>query len=576
MLKKTTIDFFKYFAKAYPGRSAAMVLLLILAGLAEGVGVVTLLPLLDTVEGGESQSRVAGAIRGLLSFVGISPSLGSFLCLIVVATLLSSALLWFAMRQVGYTVSHVSAELRLSLLEKLMRARWSYFVDRRKGEVANAISLEAARASTSYREACSFLAAIFETATYAILALLISWPITVFAFFAGTGLAFLLRRFMEMSRSAGDDQTRLIKSLSARLVDALNGMKSIRAMGREQHLLPLMRKEIEGLHKAEQRQVIASQTLIFFQQPAAAAFLAVGLYALFTISGETVSTVLVLAFLFNRLMGKANSLQQRYQGVTFGESAFWSLINQIEAAEAVSEVYNTGAKTPRLSKELTLKDVAFSYGERKILDGVNLRIAAGEFVAIVGASGTGKTTIADLIVGLHQPTEGIVLVDGVPLGSLDVHAWRGRIGYVPQEPLLFNDTILRNVTLGDESLSREQVIEALKRADAWSFISQRPEGLDEPIGEGGSRLSGGQRQRIAIARALVSNPDLLVLDEATTALDPSTEAAICATLRKLRGKVTIVAISHQPALQAAADTVYKLEAGHVTLVERSFPAVVGG
>jgi ATP-binding cassette subfamily C protein len=171
-----------------------------------------------------------------------------------------------------------------------------------------------------------------------------------------------------------------------------------------------------------------------------------------------------------------------------------------------------------------------------------------------------------LIVGLHRPSRGCVLIDDVPLDEIDLRAWRQRIGYVPQEMFLFHDTVYHNVALGDPSIDRSAVREALEAAGAWDFVAQLPGMLDAVLGERGSKLSGGQRQRIAIARALVHRPRLLVLDEVTTALDPDTEAGICATLRALRGRVTVLTISHQPAMVEAADLVYRLDGGRATLV----------
>jgi len=141
--------------------------------------------------------------------------------------------------------------------------------------------------------------------------------------------------------------------------------------------------------------------------------------------------------------------------------------------------------------------------------------------------------------------------------------WRRNLGYVPQEMLLFHDTLLHNITLGDESIDRDEVEQALRKAEAWDFVSALPSGLDTVIGAQGTRLSGGQRQRVAIARALVRKPKLLILDEVTTALDPHTEAEICRTLSKLKGDVTIVAISHQEAISEVADITYKLINGTV-------------
>jgi ATP-binding cassette, subfamily C, bacterial len=153
----------------------------------------------------------------------------------------------------------------------------------------------------------------------------------------------------------------------------------------------------------------------------------------------------------------------------------------------------------------------------------------------------------------------------VPLTEIDPATWRRTIGYVPQEMLVFNDTIMRNVTLGDKSISREDVERALRLAGAWSFVEQKPDGLDQRMGERGGSLSGGQRQRIAIARALVWEPSLLILDEVTTALDPETERAICNTLRQLKGSTTILAISHQPAVREAADIAYAVQNGQLVV-----------
>jgi ATP-binding cassette subfamily C protein len=182
---------------------------------------------------------------------------------------------------------------------------------------------------------------------------------------------------------------------------------------------------------------------------------------------------------------------------------------------------------------------------------------------LIGPSGAGKTTIADLLVGLHEPDSGAVLIDGVPLAEIDLARWRGKIGYIPQENILFNDTVLENITLGDPSISEEQAIEALRLAGAWGFISALPRGLHEVIGVRGNLLSGGQKQRLSIARALIHNPELLILDEATSALDRATAREICAAVRGLRGNRTILAITHQSIWMDAADRVLTIQSGQV-------------
>jgi ATP-binding cassette subfamily C protein len=164
------------------------------------------------------------------------------------------------------------------------------------------------------------------------------------------------------------------------------------------------------------------------------------------------------------------------------------------------------------------------------------------------------------VLGLVAPTSGRVLVDGVDLAQADLLAWRRHIGYVPQELVLFNDTVRANIIFGRDNLTEDDVRRALKAAEALDFVEAMPLGLETQVGERGTALSGGQRQRLAIARALVHSPDLLVLDEATTALDPATEAEICRTLRRLAGERTILAISHQPRIAEIADFVVEVSA----------------
>jgi ATP-binding cassette subfamily C protein len=179
-----------------------------------------------------------------------------------------------------------------------------------------------------------------------------------------------------------------------------------------------------------------------------------------------------------------------------------------------------------------------------------------------------------LLIGLLRPQKGDIWIDETPLSRIDIRRWRSMIGYVPQENLLMHDTILKNVTLGEAAIGEKEVEAALRAAGAWGFVQDSPGGVHTVVGERGSMLSGGQRQRIAIARALVKHPSLLILDEATTALDPQTEKEICATLAKLKGAITILAISHQSALLDAADLAYRVTDGSVRLMKRPASATV--
>lgn len=562
----SSVAFFRYFLSAYPIRSALMVFMLSVAGLLEGISVITLVPLLEIAADGGSGGDVSGvsvAIQGALEAIGVQATLGSLLVLIIGAITAKAIFLWLAMKQVGYTVAGVTLDLRLQLVRALLRARWRYFGSQPVGQFANAISSEAIRAASAYREACIVMAGVIQVLAYLVVSWLISWEVTIAALVTGTLLFFGLSRFVRMARAAGEQQTQLTKSLTGRLVDAVQGIKPVKAMARERLFWPLLEAEAEGLNRAHRRQVLASESLNLVQEPVVTLVLGVGLVALLTVTDRSFSAIVVLAFVFYRLMMHARTLQMRYQVMSVGESAFWSLRGEIDRATEAAEDHG-GERRPRgLEEGLELSNVSFAYGDHQVLRDLSLRVPAGSFVALIGPSGSGKTTILDLVTGLRRPDKGQILVDGTPLDELDLRAWRRLIGYVPQEVFLFHDTVRQNVTLGDESIDDQQVERALRDAGAWEFIAERPEGIDAMIAPQASNLSGGQRQRLAIARALVSDPALLVLDEATTGLDAMTEAGIVDTLEALAGKVTVLAISHQHTLQRAASFVVELEGGRI-------------
>lgn len=576
MLDHATKGFIIYFMRAYPRRTLLLISLLVLSGLAEGIGIAALLPMLELAvpQAGNAPSALSAAVAGTLGRLGLAPRLETLLVMIVLGMLLKGIFRLLAMKQVGYTVARVSTDLRLQLVRALLGTRWSYFVNQPVGRFANAIGTEASRASSGYLNVCNLFASVSQALIYAVVAFLISWQIALFAVFGGALVVVVLGRLVELSRKAGSGQTDLMNSLISRLTDAVQGIKPIKAMAREAHLQPLLEKETHEINRTQEQQVLAAEALRSAQEPILVFLMAVALYVALTIGSQPLATVLIMAFLFYRLAGRISLAQNDYQSIAMGESAFWSLRRSIEAALEQQESLAGEIPLLQVASGIELDRIRFSYGEHLVLDGASMTIPAGQFVAITGPSGAGKTTIADLIVGLHQPQAGSILVDGIPLKKLDLLAWRRAIGYVPQEMFLFHDSVYNNVSLNDRELTRDAVQAALVAAGAWDFVCELPEGMDAIMGERGSKLSGGQRQRIAIARALVHRPRLLVLDEITTALDPRTEAAICETLYALRGQVTILAISHQPAMAAIADLEYRLEWGKLSGIKEA-PAKIG-
>ena len=557
------VRLFRFFFAAYPIRSTLMVAAMTVAALSEGIGIAALLPMIGLVIDGEgSGGAIAGYVAEMFALAGLELTLGWLALFIIMALGLKSLLMMVALTQVGYAAAHVAMHLRLSAVQSLLDARWRHFVDQRAGDLASAVSIEPERAANAYIHTCRILAIVPQLLIYAALSIAISWEISLLALAVGAVGAVALGRFVTWSRRAGQSQTELQKSFMTRFLQGLDGMKPLKAMARERSLRPLMEADIRGLNRANRAIVVSWQGLLEANEFIRGFAVAGGLYACVTFWSEPVDGLLVLALLCLRMLQKVSILQGNYQIAATHQPAFTFLRSTIAAAERAQEP-GLGSKTPRLASAIAFRDVSFSYGRGSVLSDASMVLPAGAFAAVVGSSGAGKTTVADLITGLIRPQRGEVWIDDLPMHDVDIRAWRNMIGYVPQETFLFHDTILANITLGDPAISRAQAEAALRRAEAWAFVAALPDGMDSVVGERGARLSGGQRQRIAIARALIRDPALLILDEATTALDPDTEASIVATIRRLAGKVTVLSISHQPAMRNAAAIVYSVSDGAV-------------
>ena len=574
------MNLLRTFVKRYPWQSLLLVTALLLAGLADGIGLSAMLPLLqiafnnnttDAADGAfeppaENDSEFAARVTEVLTSLGISPTMGILLTIIVAVIAFKNLLIFFSSSRIGYIAANVATELRMDLLRSIVASRWQYFVNQSTGALANSMATEAWRASNAYIYAVKVLVMVIEASVYTGVAVLVSWRATLICFAASAiilgGSHFLVR----ISHRAGKRQTHAYRSLLSSLTDVLQSVKTFKAMGRVGVAEDVLAFETRQLKRALKREVLGNSALESIQEPMFAVLIAAGMYVALIGFGVEIATVTFLVLVLARLIRQLGKVQKQYQRMMTCESAYWALQETIADARNQAETAR-GVQSPSLEQGIDLDQVSFAYGDHPILKDVSMHVPANGLTLLIGDSGSGKTTIADLIIGLVEPDEGAVRIDGQRLAEIDLHARRHRIGYVPQDNLLLHDSVLRNVTLGDNSLSEEDAIAALKAADAWEFVSRQPEGIHELVGERGTRLSGGQRQRVMIARALAHHPRLLILDEATSALDPATEAEICRTLAALKQELTVLAVTHQAALGNVADRIYRLNDAGVERVD---------
>jgi ATP-binding cassette subfamily C protein len=356
---------------------------------------------------------------------------------------------------------------------------------------------------------------------------------------------------------AGGRKTAILWSLTNRLIESVQWMKPLKASGREALLRPLLAQEAGDLGASMRRVLEAQQATTILQEP----ILVIGIAGVLMIAAvwfaAPIDALAAIGFLLYRIASRIAAMQRGYGLVVNSGHALTFVVDAIERAEAARESHK-GSIQPTMKSGIDVVGVTLRLGSTVVFRELTVTIKAGALTVITGASGIGKTSLVDLICGLHAPESGEIRIDGTPLAELDLAAWRRRIGYVPQDGVLVNQSILENIRLGVADIGAERVEAALRAACAWEFVSALPEGLATLIGERGAKLSGGQRQRLALARALVHEPLLLVLDEATTGLDGPTTAAVCRQLVERLGPLTIIAISHQPEWAQAASEVIDL------------------
>lgn len=547
----------------YTRQIAAMAVLSFLGGALEGVGINAMIPLLSVIGGGGAKDQISLAITEFFAYIHLPLTVKFLLSFIIVLFLVKTLLTLVAQYLTARTVSSFERETRQTLLQTTFAASWRFLSRQKVGYLDQMLTTDIANSSAALNYAGSSFLSGATLVVYSIVVFNISPPIALFAVVAGASLFLFFRPLLRMTRVASAELARSFKRVAHFASEHIIGAKVLKSMSREISALAKGAPLLDEMKRLTLTLLLLKNSIVTVLQLIGIFFI-VGLFS-FLYKTE--------AFQFASFAVAVYALSKVFSGIQFVQVNLHAIVMQLPylesilryKAEALQNCERDEGTLPfRFERALELRDISFDYtaGE-PALHHISLAIKKGEIVGLIGPSGAGKTTIADLLLRLITPDKGVVLLDGVQSREIRLSAWRSHVGYVPQEVFLLNGTIEENIRFYDDSLAQKDLIAAAKAANIYDFIQEQPEKFGTPVGERGLSLSGGQRQRIALARALARKPAVLILDEATSALDNESEQLIQTSIERLRGETTVIIIAHRLSTLTIADLLVVIEEGRV-------------
>ncbi|HEF2461147.1 TPA: ATP-binding cassette domain-containing protein [Campylobacter coli] len=444
---------------------------------------------------------------------------------------------------------------------KFLNTDYENFTQKNQSEILKSITGEVYNLSTMISSFLLMMSEIFVVLLLYTLMLLVNYKITLFlSLFMIINAFILIKVLSPIVKKAGLKREEAMKNFFEILNTNLNNFKLIKLKTKEDGVLNLFKTQSEIFAKANiTNESVSAMPRIYLEGVGFCVLVFIVVFLVFKnqsdISG-ILATISIFVLALYRLMPSANRIITSYHDLLYYRSSL-DIIYQILKQKEES----LGEEKIDFDKELRLENLSFGYKDKKnLFTCLNLSIKKGEKIAFIGESGCGKSTLVDIVIGLLSPREGRVLVDKNELNMKNVKNYRQKIGYIPQNIYLFNDSIAKNISFGDE-VDEEKLQRVIKQANLEHFVKNLSQGVQTKVGDGGSNLSGGQKQRIAIARALYLDPEILVLDEATSALDTESEARIMDEIYKISKDKTMIIIAHRLSTITRCDSIYRLEHG---------------
>ena len=474
---------------------------------------------------------------------------------------------YLAMYFITFLRNGVLKDLRNELYEKTVSLPISYYSEKRKGDTIARITSDVLEIQHSFLSILELIVREPLTLLFTILAMLsISAKLTLFVFIFLPISGFLISLIGKSLKRKSDKVQKEQGYFLSILEETLGGLKVIKAFNAESKFAETFKKSTLRFYNFSNsllnRQNLASPTSEFFGITAIGVILWYGGKMVLvdkTLQPELFITYMGLAY---QILTPAKAISKASYGVKKGNAAAERVLEILETKNPIAEIKNPTEKTS-FDNAILLENISFKYEEDDVLKNFNLNVPKGGTVALVGQSGSGKSTIANLVTRFYDVNKGAIKIDGINIKDLSKKSLRGLLGLVTQDSILFNDSVQNNISLGKEGATLAEIQEAAKIANAHDFIMELPKGYDTNIGDSGNKLSGGQKQRLSIARAVLKNPPIMILDEATSALDTESERLVQDALEKMMLNRTSIVIAHRLSTIQNATKIVVLQKGEI-------------
>ena len=511
----------------------------------------------------------------IISTSGPSLALAFLTAILIFMTLLKVGTAYLTDYYIIPMRNGIVRDLRETLFDKILTLPIGFFSNERKGDIISRVMNDVNEVENSVS---SSINAVLKYPIMIIVCLammiFISWQLTLFVFILLPVAGFIMGRIGKKLKAKSLRQQQMSGSLLSTTEETIGGLRVIKAFNAEGHMASLFRSLTDAYYKLSN--AVARRNALAHPMSELLGTTAIGAVLWFggtlILSGETfidAAGFIYYMVIFYSIINPAKELAKTGYAMQRGLAALQRVDEVIGAGNPIKSPEDPLPVVPEGHfSSIEYKDVSFTYSKDKedgkyVLENINLIIKPGQTVALVGQSGSGKSTMADLIPRLWDVTKGKLLINGVDIRDANVTELRSLMGFVNQEPILFNDTIFNNIAFGTKEATEEEVIKAAKMANAHEFIMQTPDGYNTNIGDRGCLLSGGQRQRLSIARALLRNPSILILDEATSALDTESERLVQEALDRLMTQRTTLVIAHRLSTIVNADRICVLKEGRI-------------